>query len=120
MASVEELLGQFASAAQTELQTRLKGFLGGMLRHYLPQVWVFRTELGVATLLVDPEGAATVAPGARPSPDVVIEIGHARLEAALVALSGRPPSPAAGPLKVITNTAKGKAAFGYLRSRMGL
>ncbi|HTT73806.1 MAG TPA: hypothetical protein VMG99_06645 [Thermoplasmata archaeon] len=118
MGEVESLLAQTAREFQPQIQTRLRGFFGGMIRHYLPQAWVFTTETETATLRVDADGAVSVVAGPVPAPDVTIEIPTARLVAALTrrAASAVPP----GPLTVTPHTAKGKAAFDYLRSRLGL
>jgi hypothetical protein len=117
MPAVEELLRPVARRAETEVRSRLQGFFGGMLRHYLPQVWVFRTEEGTASLCVAADGAVTVASGAVAPADVTVEVGHARLTSALAT---RGTAPAEGRLDVTPHTAKGKAAFEYLRSRIGL
>ena len=120
MAEVEELLAPLAEAAQKEIQSRLRGLLGGMLRHYLPQIWVFRTDRGTASLTVTAEGVAGVTGGALAPADVTIDIGHERLAAALATLAGKGKPPAPGGLKVTTHSAKGRAAFDYLRARIGL
>jgi hypothetical protein len=117
VASVEELIRPLAPRAEAEIRPRLGGFLGAMLRHYLPQVWVFRTEQGVASLRVAEDGRATVAAGADAGADVTIEIGHGLLERVL---AGGARSPGGSPPKVTTHSAKGRAAFDYLRSRIGL
>lgn len=117
MPSTEELLRPLAARAEAEVRPRLAGFFGGMLRQFLPQVWVFRTEQGTASLRVAADGAATVAPGALAPADVTVEVGHARLESAL-ASHGKATVP--GPLAVTPHTAKGRAAFDYLRPRLGL
>jgi hypothetical protein len=117
MPAVEELLGPVAREAQKEIRSRLKGFFGGMIRHFLPQVWVFRTEEGTATLCVARDGAVTVTRGAASPADVTIDVGHARLATAL-ATRGKTVAP--GPLTVTPHTAKGRTAFDYLRSRLGL
>jgi hypothetical protein len=118
MSCVAELLGKVGRDVQPEVQSRLRGFFGGMLRTYLPQTWVFVTEDGTASLHVDRAGTVTVSPGALPSPDVTVEIGHERLKAAL--LSRRKDAGPPGPLTVTPHTAKGKTAFAYLRDRLGL
>lgn len=117
MPTVEELLGPLAERAQTEVRARLNGFFGGILREFLPQIWVFTTEEGTASLCVAADGSATVRPGAAAPPDVTVEVGHARLVAAL---SGKGGSSAAGKLAVTPHSAKGRAAFDYLRPRLGL
>jgi hypothetical protein len=118
MSCIEGLLREVGRDAEKELQSRLRGFLGGMLRHYLPQTWVFRTEDGTATLLVDERGAVSVAAGALAPADVTVEVGHERLRVALTSRSRTNVPP--GPLNVVAHTAKGKAAFGFLRDRLGL
>jgi hypothetical protein len=118
MSCVAEVLQGVAPELETEVKKRLRGFFGAMLRHYLPQTWVFRTEDGTASLRVDGQGAVTVAPGALVPADVTIEVGHDRLRQMLTTRS-RDPN-ATGPLNVTTHTAKGKAAFGYLRERLGM
>lgn len=118
MSKVEELLRSTAKELEPDIQSRLKGFLGGFIRAYLPQAWVFRTEEETATLTVDGNGTVTVTSGAAASADVTIEIAHARLVAALTTRRKEAVPP--GPITVTPHTTKGKAAFDYLRSRLGL
>ncbi len=117
MASVRELLEPLAARAEHEVRPRLGGMFGGMLRAYLPQTWVFTTEQGSASLTVDGEGRATITEGPAVPADVTVEVGHARLESAL-ASGGRQIAP--GRFEVTPHTRKGKAAFDYLRGRLGL
>lgn len=118
MSCIEGLLRNVARDAEPEVRSRLNGLFGGMIRHYLPQVWVFRTEDGTASLRVDAAGAFSVVAGAASPADVTIEVGHDRLKAAL---TRRPPgSLPPGPLTVTPHTAKGRAAFDLLRGRLGL
>ena len=79
MSCVEEVLQGVARVLETEVKNRLRGFFGAMLRHYLPQTWVFRTEDGTASLRVDEHGAVTVASGALAPADVTVEVGHDQL-----------------------------------------
>jgi len=115
---IEALLGKVGRDVQPEVQSRLGGFFGGMLRSYLPQTWVFVTEDGTASLHVDRAGVVTVASGVLPSPDVTVQVGHDRLKAAL--LTRRKDAVPPGPLTVTPHTAKGRTAFAYLRDRLGL
>jgi hypothetical protein len=115
---LEELLGKVGRDVQPELESRLRGFFGGMVRAYLPQTWVFVTEAGTASLHVDRAGTVTVSSGALPSPDVTVEIGHDRLRAAL--LTRRKDAVPPGELTVTPHTSKGRTAFAYLRDRLGL
>ena len=118
MASLVPLLESVAHDVQPQVQSQLGGFFGGMVRAYLPQTWVFRTEKEVASLTVSPDGVVSVAKGAAAKPDVTIEVGHDRLIAALTTRSREKVPP--GDLKVTPHTSKGKTAFDYLRSRLGL
>ena len=118
MSCTAKLLGSVAGSVDRELKPRLQGFLGGMVRAYLPQTWVFRTEEDVASLLVDRDGHASVVEAAAPHPDVTVEIGHARLKAALSSRSSA--KLPAGAMKVTSHTAKGRTAYDYLHQRIGL
>jgi len=118
MSCVEELLRATGRDVEPEVRKRLSGFFGGMVRAYLPQTWVFRTEDGTASMTVSAQGEVSVSAGAIAPCDVTIEVGHDRLRAALT--TRRAGSGVPGPLTVTPHTAKGKAAFGYLRDRLGL
>lgn len=118
MTSTAETLGTAAPSLEAEVKTRLGGFLGGIVRSYLPQTWVFRTGEDVASLSVDGTGHVTVSPTALPSPDVTVELEHGEL-ARLLASKGKAAEPA-GKVKVTAHTAKGRTAFDYLRGRLGL
>jgi hypothetical protein len=118
MNSIESLLGEAGRQFEPEIQSRLKGMLGGIIQSYLPQVWVFQTEDETASLLVDKMGVVTVVEGAAPRPDVTVEIPRVRLVAALTTRNKASVPP--GPLTVTPHTVKGKTAFDYLRGRLGL
>ena len=118
MGDLEDLLEPVAKKAQKEVQSRLTGFFGAMVRPYLPQTWVFVTEQGTASLHVDARGAVAVHPGAMRAPDVTVDVELARLRAALT--GPHPPAERPQDLRVTTHSAKGKAAFGLLRERLGL
>jgi len=118
MASLVPLLESVARDIQPQVKSQLGGFFGGMVRAYLPQTWVFRTEREVASLSVDKNGEVSVAKGALANPDVTIEVPHARLVTALETRSREKVPP--GPITVTPHTSKGKTAFEYLRGRVGL
>jgi hypothetical protein len=111
-----DLLGPLRPRIEAEIKPRLSGLFGGFVRAYLPQTWVFRTEDDSASLVVDARGDTTVTPKALPNPDVTVEGPAAALQAAL----GGKGRPAHGAVKVTPHTAKGRAAFDYLRPRFGL
>jgi hypothetical protein len=118
MTSLVPLLESVARDIQPQVKSQLGGFFGGMVRAYLPQTWVFRTEREVASLSVGQDGEVTVATGAAANPDVTIEVPHDRLVTALKTRSREKVPP--GPITVTPHTSKGKTAFEYLRSRVGL
>lgn len=115
---LESLLADAAARLQPEIQRRLQGLIGSLMRAYLPQAWEFRTDRGAATLLVDRDGKTSVASGPAQSPDVTVEAPFAQLSAALHP-DGRT-TPAREAFRVTPHTSKGRAAFDYLRQRMGL
>ena len=118
MGDLEELLRTAAARFEPQIQKQLRGLLGGIVRNYLPQEWVFRTEKEVAVLRVDRDGHASTGSAPSVHPDVTVEVPYKRLEAAL--RTGDPTKVPPGPVHVTPHTAKGKAAFDYLRSRLGL
>jgi hypothetical protein len=118
MASLVPLLESVAHDVQPQVQSQLGGFFGGMVRAYLPQVWVFQTEKETASLTVETTGAISVTKGAAAHPDVTIATEHARLVAALTTRSRDRVPP--GHLTVTPHTSKGRTAFDYLRGRLGL
>lgn len=118
MSCVEGLLRDAGREFEPELNNRLKGVFGGIIRAYLPQIWVFETEDGSASLHVSRLGEVSVTAGSSPHPDVTVKIPHDRLVAALKTRNRDTVPP--GPLTVTPHTAKGKTAFDYLRSRLGL
>ncbi len=118
MGSVEELLRSAARSLEPEVKSRLGGFLGAMVRAYLPQTWTFRTPEESASLTIDPEGNTSVAPGEARAPDVTVELARALLERILLERAN--PQVPPGAVRVTPHTAKGKAAFGFLRGRLGL
>jgi hypothetical protein len=118
MNDLEGLLRDAGRQIEPELQRRLKGLLGGIIRSYLPQAWVFETDNGTASLVVDRDGTVSVTGGAASHPDVTVKIPHDRLVAALTTRNKDLVPP--GPLTVTPHTSKGKTAFDVLRSRLGL
>jgi|HubBroStandDraft_1064217.scaffolds.fasta_scaffold02229_1 hypothetical protein len=118
MSCIEGLLRGAGTRFEPEIQKQLTGFLGAIVRGYLPQVWVFETDDGTASLIVDKAGTITVVTGVAPHPDVTVKIPHDRLVAALKTRNKDAVPP--GPLTVTPHTAKGRTAFDYLRGRLGL
>ena len=113
-----ETLHRAAERMEPELRRRLKGFIGQMAQAYLPQTWLFETEAGAASLTVQGSGQMTVQSGPVPTPDVTVRIAQSHLVQALDRPSGGPLPP--GAAQVTGHTAKGRAAFEFLRGRLGL
>lgn len=119
MSCIEALLRESAPALETQVRSRLGGFFGAILRQYLPQTWVFRTETEVASLHVDAQGSVGVTAGERLPADVTIELEHERLRRALTRQPA-PPHEEERPVRITAHTAKGKATYGLLKDRLGL
>ena len=119
MSCIQSLLRDLAPALERQVQSRLRGFFGGMLAGYLPQTWVFRTEAEVASLRVDEGGAVVVFTEEKTPADVTVEVDHDRLRRSLTERTG-PASPDGGRILVTAHTAKGKVAYGLLKDRLGL
>jgi len=118
MSCTVELLKEAGRGVEAQLRPQLEGLFGGVVRSYLPQRWLFLTDEGATTFGVEPNGSVWVREGRDDAPDVVIEIGHAKLAAALRTRrrEGLPP----GPVNVTPRTSKGKTAFEFTRRRLGL
>lgn len=119
MPELEALLSSLRPEIESQLKPQLRGFFGGIIRGYLPQVWAFRTERDSASLTVSVAGSVTVSNGILDRHDVLITWSYAQLTAALRTRdqSQVPPGP---PPTVDFRTQKGRTAFSFLRSRFGL
>jgi hypothetical protein len=118
VASLEDDLAEVARSVERELRPRLTGFLGGMIRAYLPQTWEFRTEDAAFYLVVGKDGSVRLAPAATGPLDVTVTTTRELLHRALVTRQKGAIPP--GGLTVTTHTTKGRTAFDTLRSRLGL
>jgi hypothetical protein len=110
-----------APKVTAQLQPELKKFfVGGIIKGYLPQNWLFISETGKGTLFVDKTGLAQAQEGEIGSPDVSITWTDEAFHAALV-LQDRNAVPAgAGQPNVQKITSKGGTAFDFLRKRFNL
>ncbi len=114
---VAATLKKMAPDLEREIAPRLQGFMGAIMRSYLPQTWVLRTESETVSLTVDRQGKATVTPKALPDPDVTIEAKQATM---LTSLSqGSKTKARTSDFHVTMHTSKGKTAFEFLRTRFG-
>lgn len=119
MDRVQQLLSGVCEDIEGQVKSRLHGGIAELVRDYLPQVWVFETECGACTLLVDTEGYARVHPGSDRSRDVTIIWRRESLESVLASRS-RDKLKAGDYPDVLVNTEKGRAAFNYLKREIGL
>jgi hypothetical protein len=113
-----ELLSPIAPRVEAEIKPRLQGFLGGFIRAYLPQQWVFQTEKGEATVRIGPDGDVSVEEGAVSTPDVTVQAPHRRIEAILE--RGERPARPVPDVHVTAHTARGRAALDQVRGRFGV
>jgi hypothetical protein len=119
MGELESLLSTLRPDIETQIKPHLHGFFGGVVRHYLPQVWAFRTESDSASLSVSASGAVRATPGVARQYDVLVEWSQKQLTAAL-RTRDQSKIPAGSAPTFEFKTKKGKTAFSFLRSRFGL
>jgi hypothetical protein len=119
MAELQTLLSSLRPDIESQIKPHLRGFFGGIVRGYLPQVWAFRTETESASLKVTALGNVRASDGLPKDFDVLIIWTHEQLTAAL-RTRDRTQVPAGAAPAVEFRTRKGKTAFSFLRSRFGL
>ena len=119
MSDLQHRLAQMGPDIESQLRPQLSGFFGGLIRGYLPQAWVFKTEKATATLVVNRSGSVVVVDGAVQAADVAITWGHEQLMAALLTRSRSKIPPGPSPHTSFL-TPKGRTAFNFLRNRLGL
>lgn len=116
---LKRLLAGYCGETEKQLKHRLKGIEGPLLKRYLPQTWVFETESEIVSFVVDEKGNATVHKGEGSNRDVTVKWKHEPLCSVLKARS--PKGVQEGDHPTITyHTQKGKAAFNFLRKRIGI
>lgn len=113
------LLSRLCPEISAQLKPAISGLFGGIVRQYMPQVWVFETESGPATCHMDAKGNAKVEPGKPAIYDVLIRWQDAQLNAALTYRDRSKVPPGPEP-EISFRSKKGQSAFGLLRSRFGL
>lgn len=117
MSCVEGLVRDRVAVGEARLKQALGGFLiGGIVAAYLPQTWTIMTEQESLTIRADVQGNIRVSKGIAPTRDGDIKIGHDLLRDGIQ--NGRSPPP--GSYQVAFHTAKGRTAFGQLKSSFGL
>lgn len=122
MACILGLLSQLSPRIEAQLKPNLRGIGGLLIRGYLPQVWVFNAGAENVSLVVDNNGNVRVSPGPVQPADVLITTTHDSLSSALEAANGfrTRDSVLMGSVNPQFYTSKGKTAFDFLRSRLGL
>jgi len=118
MSCIEDLLNELCRDVEGELKPAATGILTGWLvKGYLPQDWIFKTEGESVTFHVTKTGSATVKAGESKTPDVVIEWDHDSLS---TVLKTRSSAGILHPPKVSILTTKGKTGYDQLRKRIGI
>jgi hypothetical protein len=113
------LLESLCPEIEARLKPHLRGLKGLLAGAYLPQNWVFETEIGTCTLFVDTEGNVRAFPGCWSERDVTIQWNHTSL-AEVLESRGRVSVPSDDYPKIIVHTSKGGTAFDLLRKELGL
>ena len=116
---IQILLEQICPEIETQLKPHLRGLSGPLVSSYLPQNWVFETEIESCTLFVDTEGNARVLMNSGPDRDVTVQWKHNSLLALLESRSVGSVQSGDYP-NIIAHTHKGRTAFIMLRKRFGL
>ena len=119
MDKIQILLERICPEIEAQVKPYLRGVAGPIIGNYLPQDWVFETEMESCTLYVDTEGNARVFPGSGSERDVTIDWKHDSLVAVLESRNSESVQSGDYP-NVIAHTNKGRAAFNLLRKRFGL
>lgn len=120
MSCIQGILSSICPEVENEVKQALRGFIKGpIVRGYLPQSWVLRTEKETVTFSVDSMGNARALNGTPPNPDVIIDWKH---DYAAIALRNRSKVgiPPGEQPRVTFLTKEGRTAFGFLRGRLGL
>ena len=102
-----------------QLKPKLHSEMGELISEYLPQVWVFVTELGACTIFIAADGNARVWRGAEPDRDVTLRWRYDAL-AKLLKSRNRSSIESGDYPDVLVQTDKGRAAFNYLKKEFGL
>ncbi len=119
MDKVQTQLESLCREVERQLKAKLRTEVGALVKEYLPQAWVFETELGSCTVYIDGEGNARVWRGADKERDLTLQWRCDALVRALESKDGLSVEPEEYP-NVFVQTDKGRAAFNYLRKEFGL
>ena len=119
MDRTHSLLTRLCEDIEKQLKPKLHGNMEAVVVGYLPQVWVFETEIGACSVFVDAEGFARVFPCAERDRDVTLRWRHEALAKVLEDRNRHSIEPGDYP-DVIVHSDKGRVAFNYLKKEIGL
>lgn len=102
-----------------QLKPKLHGQMDDIISQYLPQIWVFETELGACTIFISADGNARVWRGAEEERDVTLRWRYEALSRVLKSRDRSSIEPGDYP-NVFVQTEKGRAGFNYLKKEFGL
>ncbi len=102
------------------MKPKIMGLAGLVVRGYLPQVWVFATGIERVSLIVETNGNVRVRSEAVEPADVLVTATHDTISTALEAANGlrSKESVIRGPTNARFFTAKGEAAFNFLKDKL--
>jgi len=119
MNCIMSLLDGVCAEIESQLRPRFNGAQRSLIVQFLPQIWVFETEDQVVSLVVDRQGNVFTQAINRGDKDVTVRWKHEYLASVLKTRStayvphGELPT-------IIFHTEKGRAAFEFLKQRLGL
>ena len=113
------LLTNLCEDIEKQLKPKLRGNMEALIVAYLPQVWVFETEVGACSVFIDTEGYARTFPGADRDRDVTLRWRYEVLAKVLENRNRDSVEPGDYP-DVVVHTDKGRIAFNYLKKEIGL
>lgn len=119
MESIVRLLGDLCPEIELFLRKEANDLVDTLGERYLPQYWVFQTEVETATLMIDRQGKASAHQGGIPQPDVTVRWRHDLLMT-VIRTRSRASVPDGFYPAVQKRPPKGQAVFNLLREQIGL
>jgi len=119
MDGIHSQLEALCEEVERQLKSKLHLQIGNLVRLYLPQTWVFETELGECSIYIDVDGNARVWRGVEHDRDITLIWRYDALAKVLESKNRSSVQPGDYPT-VLVQTEKGRAAFNYLKKEFGL
>lgn len=119
MDGIQRQLEHLCEEVEKQLKSKLHLQIGNLVRQYLPQTWIFETELGACSIYIDVDGNARVWHGAERERDITLIWRFDALAKVLESKDRSSVEPGDYPT-VLVQTEKGRAAFNYLKKEFGL